>query len=74
MTACHNPGNSAGQVSDGIVQVLRALIESYASEVGAREVSSVVSDLLPILIDKTGDNNSRIRYAASHESLRLRPV
>lgn len=43
-------------------QVLRALIESYASEVGAREVTSLVSELLPVLIDKAGDNNTRIRY------------
>ena len=43
------------------LQVLRALIEKHASEVGGREVSSLVSDLLPILIDKVGDNNTRIR-------------
>ena len=42
-------------------QVLRALVEVYASEVGSREVASLVSDLLPVLIDKAGDNNSRIR-------------
>ena len=36
-------------------------MEGYASEVGSREVASLVSDLLPVLIDKAGDNNSRIR-------------
>ena len=44
-----------------LCQVLRALVEGYASEVGSREVASLVSDLLPVLIDKAGDNNSRIR-------------
>ena len=44
-----------------LLQVLRALIEVYASEVGSREVSSLVSELLPVLIDKAGDNNTRIR-------------
>ena len=44
-----------------LCQVLRALVEDYASEVGSREVASLVSDLLPVLIDKAGDNNSRIR-------------
>lgn len=48
------------------LQVLRALIETYASEVGSREVGSLVSDLLPILIDKAGDNNTRIRCHISH--------
>ncbi len=43
------------------LQVLRALIEKYAAEAGGREVTSLVSDLLPILIDKAGDNNTRIR-------------
>ena len=45
-----------------LLQVLRALIEVYASEVGSREVTSLVSELLPVLIDKAGDNNTRIRY------------
>ena len=44
------------------------MIESYASEVGGREVASLVSELLPVLIDKTGDNNTRIRYAAAPAS------
>lgn len=41
------------------------MIESYASEVGGREVTSLVSELLPVLIDKAGDNNTRIRYGAA---------
>ncbi len=42
------------------------MIEKYASEAGGREVASLVSDLLPILIDKAGDNNTRIRCELWH--------
>ncbi|DBB10866.1 TPA: hypothetical protein ACH3X3_007335 [Trebouxia sp. C0006] len=53
------------------LQVLRALIEKYAAEAGGREVTSLVSDLLPILIDKAGDNNTRIRDSSTDTVLWL---
>ena len=56
------------------LQVLRALIENYASEAGGREVASLVSDLLPILIDKAGDNNTRIRCELWHDCSQCMPI
>ena len=56
------------------LKVLRALIENYASEAGGREVASLVSDLLPILIDKAGDNNTRIRCEVWHDCLQCMPI
>lgn len=53
------------------LQVLRALIESCASQAGGRDVNSLVSDILPILLDKTGDNNTRIRDSSSDTVLWL---
>lgn len=51
--------------------MLRALIESCGSEAGSRDVSSLVSELLPILLDKAGDNNTRIRDSSSDTVLWL---
>ncbi|KAL3152527.1 hypothetical protein ABBQ32_001559 [Trebouxia sp. C0010 RCD-2024] len=63
--------DKVANVFHNTLQVLRALIESYASEVGAREVTSLVSELLPVLIDKAGDNNTRIRESGSETILWL---
>ena len=53
------------------MQVLRALIQNCGSEAGSRDVNSLVSDILPILLDKAGDNNTRIRDSSSDTILWL---
>ena len=53
------------------MQVLRALIQNCGTEAGSRDVNSLVSDILPILLDKAGDNNTRIRDSSSDTILWL---
>lgn len=53
------------------MQVLRALVQQCGTEAGSRDVNSLISDMLPILLDKTGDNNTRIRDSSSDTILWL---
>jgi hypothetical protein len=50
---------------------LRALIENCASGAGSRNVNALVTDILPILLNKLGDSNRRIRDSSSDTILWL---
>ncbi len=51
--------------------MLRALIENCAPGTGSYNVSSLVTDILPILLDKLGDSNRGIRHSSSDTILWL---
>ena len=49
----------------GCLQVARTLIDTTGSAAGPREVAAFVTELAPVLVDKAGDNNGRVRDSAS---------
>ena len=49
----------------GCLQVARTLIDTTGSAAGPREVAAFVTELAPVLVDKAGDNNTRVRDSAS---------
>ena len=41
------------------------MIDTTGSAAGPREVAAFVTELAPVLVDKAGDNNTRVRDSAS---------
>lgn len=52
-------------ISCGCLQVARTLTDTTGSAAGPREVAAFVTELAPVLVDKAGDNNTRVRDSAS---------
>jgi hypothetical protein len=62
------PATCAPQVPNvalGGCRTLRALVDSHGAAAGQREVSAVVSDLAPLLVDLIGDSNPRLNSNSS---------
>eukprot|EP00898_Chlorokybus_atmophyticus_P007173 jgi/Chlat1/7457/Chrsp6S07499 len=47
------------------LQVLSSLVTTFASDVGPRDLPLSVSEIIPALVERTGDSNARMRDAAA---------
>ena len=54
-----------------MVQVVQSLLEGMAGSAGQREVATLTTELIPILIETTGSTNARLAAAASENLLHL---
>ncbi|GMH32444.1 hypothetical protein BSKO_00278 [Bryopsis sp. KO-2023] len=53
------------------VGFFQKLIETFDEQVGQRDVQQVTGEVLPLLVEKTGDNNSRLRDSAKELVINL---
>ena len=47
------------------LQVLRTLFEAHGSAIGGRDLQYAVNDMIPTLLERTGETNQRIKEASS---------